>query len=108
MSKSAKIYGGAALVLVAFPLLVALWGGTSSAIIAILLIGAGGYGFTVCLLLGSFWHRYRRGVWPIEFGERTATSWPRSAGAADGETDGAQYRISQPLLDWLKKPFSNV
>jgi hypothetical protein len=106
MSKSAKIYGSAALVLIAFPLLVALWGGTSSAIIAILLIGAGGYGFVVCLLLGSFWYRFRRGTWPLEFAEGTATSRHQDAGAIDG--DGTQYRVRQPLLGWLKKPFSNV
>lgn len=108
MSKSAKIYGGAALVLVAFPLLVAVWGGTSSAIIAILLIGAGGYGFAVCLLLASFWHRYRHGAWPIEIAASPTASWPHDAKAANSESGNSYYRVGQPLLGWLKRPSSNL
>src|SRR3546814_21109220 len=59
MSKSAKIYSTLALVLIGFPLFLALWSGTS-AIMAILLIGAGASIVAVCLLVASFWHRYFR------------------------------------------------
>src|SRR3546814_10511372 len=58
MSKSAKIYSTLALVLIGFPLFLALWSGTS-AIMAMLLIGAGADIVAVCLLVASFWHRYR-------------------------------------------------
>jgi hypothetical protein len=68
MSKSAKIYGTLALVLIGFPLFTTFWSG-ASAIIAILLIGAGSYAIAVCLLVASLWHRYRRGAWPIEIRE---------------------------------------
>ena len=108
MTKSTKIYGGAALVLVVMPLLVSFWGGTSAAIIAILLIGAGGYGFSVCLLLASFWHRYRRGTWPLEFTDESPGLPQPDARAADGRSDQSNYRISQPLLGWLKRPSSNA
>src|SRR3546814_14842141 len=68
MSKSAKIYGTLTLVLIGFPLFLTFWSG-ASAIMAILLIGAGSYTIAVCLLVASLWHRYRRGAWPIEIGE---------------------------------------
>lgn len=108
MSKSAKIYSGAALALIAFPLLVGLWGGTSSAIIAIMLIGVGGYGFAVCLLLASFWHRYRHGTWPIEItGGSSATRQgdPRAGNCGSSE---ARYSASHVLQGWLKRFFPSV
>lgn len=108
MSKSAKVYGGAALILIVFPLLVALWGGTSSAVIAVLLIGAGAYGFAVCLLLGSFWHRYRHGTWPVEIGEAEAVAWGPSGSAAASENSPPRYRVSQTLESWVKKKPSNI
>src|SRR3546814_2976790 len=47
MSKSAKIYGTLTLVLIGFPLFLTFWSG-ASAIMAILLIGAGSYTIAVC------------------------------------------------------------
>src|SRR3546814_18385051 len=89
MSKSAKIYGTLALVLIGFPLFLALWSGIS-AIMAILLIGAGAYIVAVCLLVASFWHRYFRGSWPIEIGE--APPMP------------SRYRYAaQPSVVWGKR-----
>jgi hypothetical protein len=103
MSMSAKIYSGAALVLVAFPLLVGLWGGSSSAIIAIMLIGVGGYGFAVCLLLASFWHRYRYGTWPVVIAAGPSDTLETEPGAGGREPGGARYRTSHALQGWLKR-----
>ena len=108
MSKSAKIYGGTALALVAFPLLVGLWGGTSSAIIAIVLIGVGGYGFAVCLLLASFWHRYRHGTWPVEITDGSTATRRGDPRAGNCESNEARYSASHDLQGWLKRFFSSV
>lgn len=124
MSKSAKIYGTLALVLIGFPLFLALWSGTS-AIMAILLIGAGAYIAAVCLLVASFWHRYFRGSWPIEIGEdppppspysyaKEASGQRRTAREADRADDGRaesqslRYRVSQSCQGWLRRFSSNV
>ncbi len=122
MSKSAKMYIGAALVLIAFPLVLALWNGTS-AIVAILLIGVGVYAFAVCLLVASFWHRHHFGTWPVEIAEDPTMSWryPYSedaalenagpaerAGAGDADESGIRYRVSHAMLGWLRRFSSNV
>jgi len=68
MSRNAKAYGAAALVLIAFPLLISLWSG-NMALLAILLIGVGAYAAGVCFLIAAFWYRHRHGTWPIEVPE---------------------------------------
>src|SRR3546814_12434540 len=68
MSKSAKIYGTLTLVLIGFPPFLTFWSG-ASAIMAILLIGAGSYTIAVFLLVPSLWHRYPLGAWPLANGE---------------------------------------
>jgi hypothetical protein len=123
MSKSTKIYGLAALILVAFPLVLAFWSG-ASAIMAILLIGVGAYGFAVCLVIASFWHRHRYGSWPIEIEEDPTTAaqkYPYSAEAApesarldgqaesgDGRGSGIRYRANNAVQGWLRRFSSNV
>jgi hypothetical protein len=116
MSKSAKIYGTLALVLIGFPLFLTFWSG-ASAIIAILLIGTGSYTIAVCLLVASLWHRYRRGAWPIEIREEPplprrypyrAKSHFRRARAGNGDRRGLRYRVSQSWLGWLRRFSSHV
>lgn len=68
MSKSAKAYGAAALVLIGFPLLLSLWS-LSVAMMAILLLGIGAYATAVCVVLSSFLYRHLSGRWPLEFDE---------------------------------------
>lgn len=108
VSKSAKIHAAVASVLVVFPLLVALLMSTSAAVIAVVLIGVGGYGFAVCLLVAGFWHRYRYGVWPFEFGDEPTGLRQEDSRGASHENRGLFYRAHQVLLAWLSKNFSNV
>ena len=119
MSKSVKAYGAAALVLIAFPLLVALWSG-ASAILAILLIGLAAYAIAVCLLIACFWHRYQYGSWPVEFegSAQEQQRYPPSAQTSvesggspkpqPTDDDEASYSVSPALLGWLRKFSSHV
>lgn len=108
MSKSAKIYTGAALVLVVFPLVIGLWSGSSAAIMAIALLGIGGYGFAVCLLIAGFWHRYRYGAWPFDVDEGPDDLRQKESRGAAGGNRRLLYRANQVLLSWLNRHFSNI
>jgi len=108
MSKSAKIYTGAALALIAFPLVIGLWSGSSAAIMAIALLGIGGYGFAVCLLVAGFWHRYCYGAWPIDIDAGPDDRRQQGPGEGERENRGFLYRANQVLLSWFNRHFSNV
>jgi len=121
MSKSARLYGAAALVLIGFPLLLAFWSSTS-AIIAVLLLGVGAYAVAVWLLIASFWHRHRYGTWPVEILD-DPTLAPRFPQPAEEALEGAgsprarhlvaedadeRYRMSRVMQDWFRRFSSNL
>lgn len=108
MSKSAKIYTVAALVLVGLPLVLGLWSGSSAALLTIGLLGIGGYGFTVCLLVAGVWHRYRYGAWPIDIDEEMRDRHRAEREGASGEDRRLFYRANRVLMGWLNRNFSNV
>lgn len=108
MSKSAKIYAGAALVLVGLPLVFGLWSGSSAAIMAIALLGIGGYGFAVCLLVAGFWHRYRHGAWPVDVDDEPTGMRQKESRGGTSENRRLLYRANRVLLSWLNRHFSNV
>jgi len=121
MSKSARLYGAAALVLIGFPLLLAFWSSTS-AIVAILLFGVGAYAAAVWLLIASFWHRHRYGTWPVEIlnDPTLAPRLPRAAEdaleaggsararALDPEEADERYRPSRAMQGWFSRFSSNL
>ena len=108
MSKSAKIYTGAALALIAFPLAIGLWSGSSAAIMAIALFGIGGYGFAVCLLVAGFWHRYCYGAWPVDIDDAPDGRQQQEPIEGDRDNHGLLNRANQVLLSWFNRHFSNV
>lgn len=108
MSKSAKIYAGAALILIVFPLVVGLWSGASAATIAIVLLGISGYGFAVCLLAAGLWHRYWYGTWPVDIDDGPTHLRQSETTGAGRENRGFLYRANQVLVSWLNRHFSNV
>lgn len=108
MSKSTKVYTGAVLILIVFPAVLGLWFGSAAAIMAIALLGIGGYGFAVCLLIAGFWHRFRYGAWPGDIEEESPDRRLREAAAALGAERPLLYRVNQLLLGWLNRHFSNV
>lgn len=108
MSKGTKVYAGAALVLVVFPMVLGLWSGSAAAIMAIALLGIGGYGFAVCLLIAGFWHRYRYGAWPVDIEDESHDLRQKESTEDVGEDRPLLYRANQLLLGWLNRHFSNV
>jgi len=115
MSKSAKLYLGAGLALIAFPLILSLWS-SGSALMAILLIGLGAYAVATCFLFASFWHRFHYGNWPIELSEdptrgrryptafesRDEEEWSTPPGP-EAEEDEPPYKLSPALQGWLRR-----
>jgi len=121
MSKTARVYLIAGLVLVGFPVFLALWG-LAASVMAILMMGLGFYAVAVCLLCGCLWHRFHFGTWPIEIeddpiederypiGFEPLGSGPRHRrrGAGAGIASEVRYRLSATMQGLLRKLSSNV